>query len=99
MTTTDRLHALLARRILLLDGAMGTMIQRRTLGEQDFRGERFRGHARDLKGNGDVRGAEFLGESLRRDGGERRRREDSAKKHPASRLTKERHDKDAPCGR
>jgi len=54
MTTTDRLHALLARRILLLDGAMGTMIQRRTLGEQDFRGERFRGHARDLKGNGDV---------------------------------------------
>jgi 5-methyltetrahydrofolate--homocysteine methyltransferase len=54
MTTTDRLHTLLATRILLLDGAMGTMIQRRTLGEQDFRGERFRDHPRDLKGNGDV---------------------------------------------
>ena len=41
MTTTERLHGLLARRILLLDGAMGTMIQRHTLTEADFRGERF----------------------------------------------------------
>ena len=54
MTTTDRLHALVASRILLLDGAMGTMIQRHKLGEQDFRGDRFRSHAHDLKGNGDV---------------------------------------------
>ena len=54
MTTTDRLHALLATRILLLDGAMGTMIQRHRLSEEDFRGDRFRGHAHDLKGNGDV---------------------------------------------
>jgi len=54
MTTTDRLHALLATRILLLDGAMGTMIQRHALGEEDFRGDRFRGHPHDLKGNGDV---------------------------------------------
>ena len=54
MTATDRLHALLATRILLLDGAMGTMIQRHTLGEEDFRGDRFRGHSHDLKGNGDV---------------------------------------------
>ncbi|MBI2829220.1 MAG: methionine synthase [Acidobacteria bacterium] len=54
MTSTDRLHALLATRILLLDGAMGTMIQRHTLGEADFRGGRFRGHSHDLKGNGDV---------------------------------------------
>ena len=52
--STDRLHDLLARRILILDGAMGTMIQRYTLTEADFRGERFRQHARDLKGNNDL---------------------------------------------
>jgi len=52
--TTDRLNALLATRILLLDGAMGTMIQRHSLGEADFRGDRFRDHLHDLKGNGDV---------------------------------------------
>ncbi len=45
---------LLASRILLLDGAMGTMIQRYTLAEDDFRGERFRNHPRELKGNSDV---------------------------------------------
>ena len=54
MTTADRLHSLLANRILLLDGAMGTMIQRHKLTEADFRGERFRAHRCDLKGNGDV---------------------------------------------
>jgi 5-methyltetrahydrofolate--homocysteine methyltransferase len=54
MTTTARLHDLLAKRILLLDGAMGTMIQRHKLTEADFRGERFRAHRCDLKGNGDV---------------------------------------------
>jgi len=54
MTTTARLHALLAKRILLLDGAMGTMIQRHKLTEADFRGDRFRLHRCDLKGNGDV---------------------------------------------
>jgi 5-methyltetrahydrofolate--homocysteine methyltransferase len=54
MTIADRLHSLLATRILILDGAMGTMIQRRRLTEADFRGERFRDHPRDLKGNGDV---------------------------------------------
>jgi 5-methyltetrahydrofolate--homocysteine methyltransferase len=52
--TFDRLHALLQQRVLVLDGAMGTMIQRRKLAETDFRGERFRNHARDLKGNSDV---------------------------------------------
>ncbi len=50
----DLLRDLLARRILILDGAMGTMIQRRGLGEADFRGDRFRDHPHDLKGNGDV---------------------------------------------
>ena len=54
MTTADRLHELLATRILLLDGAMGTMIQRHRLAEADFRGERFREHRHDLKGNNDL---------------------------------------------
>jgi 5-methyltetrahydrofolate--homocysteine methyltransferase len=44
----------LAARILVLDGAMGTMLQRHRLGEADFRGERFRHHARDLKGDNDL---------------------------------------------
>ena len=54
MTTIERLHELLAKRILILDGAMGTMIQRYQLTEADFRGERFREHPRDLKGNNDL---------------------------------------------
>jgi 5-methyltetrahydrofolate--homocysteine methyltransferase len=49
-----RLEALLAKRILLLDGAMGTMIQRARLAEEDYRGERFRSWARELKGNNDL---------------------------------------------
>ena len=48
------LRRLLAERILVLDGAMGTMVQRRQLSEADFRGERFKAHPRDLKGNNDV---------------------------------------------
>ena len=48
------LRELFARRIALLDGAMGTMIQRYTLTEEDFRGERFKGHSHDLKGNNDL---------------------------------------------
>jgi 5-methyltetrahydrofolate--homocysteine methyltransferase len=54
MTTATRLHELLASRILLLDGAMGTMIQRHRLTEAEFRGERFRDHHHDLKGNNDL---------------------------------------------
>jgi len=54
MTTFDTLRQLLAERILVLDGAMGTMVQRRTLTEADFRGERFKAHPRDLRGNNDV---------------------------------------------
>lgn len=49
-----QLHALLRERILVLDGAMGTMIQRHTLEEQDFRGERFKDHPREIKGNNDL---------------------------------------------
>ncbi len=44
----------LARRIVILDGAMATMIQRRGFEERDFRGERFRDHPRDLRGDNDV---------------------------------------------
>ena len=48
------LHKELARRILVIDGAMGTMIQRHKLGEADFRGERLARHGHDLRGNNDV---------------------------------------------
>ncbi len=54
---TDRtatLQSLLAERILVLDGAMGTMIQKERLSEEQFRGERFRGWERDLRGNNDL---------------------------------------------
>src|SRR5689334_13181136 len=54
MKTLDTLKKLLAERILVLDGAMGTMVQRRKLSEADFRGERFKSHPKDLKGNNDV---------------------------------------------
>jgi 5-methyltetrahydrofolate--homocysteine methyltransferase len=45
---------ILPRRIAIIDGAMGTMIQRHKLGEADFRGQRFAAHATDLKGNNDL---------------------------------------------
>jgi 5-methyltetrahydrofolate--homocysteine methyltransferase len=48
------LEQALARRILILDGAMGTMIQRHRLTEADFRGERFKDHKKDLQGNNDL---------------------------------------------
>ena len=48
------LASLLKARILLLDGAMGTMIQRHKLEEADFRGERFADWQQDLKGNNDL---------------------------------------------
>ncbi len=51
---TSELSALLAQRLLVLDGAMGTMIQRHGLTEADYRGERFRDHPHDLKGNNDL---------------------------------------------
>ncbi|MBI2220527.1 MAG: methionine synthase [Acidobacteria bacterium] len=54
MSITRQLDEILQRRILVLDGAMGTMIQRHQLQEHDYRGERFRDHRRDLKGNADV---------------------------------------------
>jgi 5-methyltetrahydrofolate--homocysteine methyltransferase len=51
---TEALFAALANRILILDGAMGTMIQAHALGESDFRGERFADWRKDLKGNNDL---------------------------------------------
>jgi 5-methyltetrahydrofolate--homocysteine methyltransferase len=53
-TRAARLPALLAQRIVIIDGAMGTMIQRFKLGEADFRGERFKDHPKDLKGNNEL---------------------------------------------
>ncbi len=54
MTVIQQLDELLAKRVLILDGAMGTMIQRHKLQEPDFRGDRFASHPHDLKGNSDV---------------------------------------------
>ena len=55
LTSTEKvLHELLAARIVLLDGAMGTMIQRYKLDEAAYRGERFKDWPRDVKGNNDL---------------------------------------------
>ncbi|MDY0057214.1 MAG: methionine synthase [Methyloversatilis sp.] len=51
---TEQLKALMARRILILDGAMGTMVQKHRLVEADYRGTRFADHPKDLKGNNDL---------------------------------------------
>lgn len=48
------IREILQKRILVLDGAMGTMIQGYALTEKDFRGERFKDHPTDLKGNNDL---------------------------------------------
>lgn len=48
------IREILKTRILVLDGAMGTMIQRHRLTEEDFRGERFKDHPSPLKGNNDL---------------------------------------------
>ena len=52
--TRPPIEHLLADRILVLDGAMGTMIQRHDLGEADFRGDHFRAHPQPLLGNNDL---------------------------------------------
>lgn len=49
-----QLSTLLSQRILVLDGAMGTMVQRHKLEEEDYRGERFAEHSVLLKGNNDL---------------------------------------------
>ena len=49
-----KIEDILKERILILDGAMGTMIQRHRLEEEDFRGDRFKNHSHLLKGNNDL---------------------------------------------
>ena len=49
-----KIEDILKERILILDGAMGTMIQRHKLEEEDFRGDRFKNHSHLLKGNNDL---------------------------------------------
>uniref|UniRef100_A0A8C9CS98 Methionine synthase n=1 Tax=Phocoena sinus TaxID=42100 RepID=A0A8C9CS98_PHOSS len=53
-TLQDEIDAILRERIMVLDGGMGTMIQRHKLSEDDFRGQEFKDHARPLKGNNDI---------------------------------------------
>jgi 5-methyltetrahydrofolate--homocysteine methyltransferase len=50
----SKIHNALAKRILILDGAMGTMLQRHNFTEEDFRGERFKDFPHPLKGNNDL---------------------------------------------
>src|SRR5690606_21628198 len=54
MNSHNRLRQALKERILILDGAMGTMIQQYRLKEADYRGERFADWPRDLQGNNDL---------------------------------------------
>ena len=54
MSTVETIQEILEKRILVLDGAMGTMLQAENLEEADFRGERFADHPVDLKGNNDL---------------------------------------------
>ena len=49
-----RLKSLLAERVVILDGAMGTMVQNQNLTEEDFRGDRFANYHMDIKGNNDI---------------------------------------------
>ena len=51
---SELLKEQIANRILILDGAMGTMIQKHKFSEEDFRGEKWKNHSHDLKGNNDV---------------------------------------------
>jgi len=50
----ERLERLFDERILVLDGAMGTMLQAEKLSAADFRGERFANHGHELKGDSDI---------------------------------------------
>lgn len=54
MTTQETLTQLARERILMLDGAMGSMIQQYKLTEADYRGERFKDYPRDVKGNNEL---------------------------------------------
>ena len=51
MTATDQLRQILDRRIGVLDGSWGVLIQREVKGEEAYRGERFKDHPRDVAGD------------------------------------------------
>uniref|UniRef100_A0ABK0LMP9 Methionine synthase n=1 Tax=Rattus norvegicus TaxID=10116 RepID=A0ABK0LMP9_RAT len=53
-TLQDEIEAILRKRIMVLDGGMGTMIQRYKLSEENFQGQEFKDHSRPLKGNNDI---------------------------------------------
>ena len=50
----EKIKSIFKNKVLVLDGAMGTMVQSYNLSENDFRGERFKDHHNDLKGNNEV---------------------------------------------
>lgn len=54
MKNTEKLYKALSERILILDGAMGTMLQRYNFTEEDYRGDRFKNWEHPLKGNNDL---------------------------------------------
>ena len=54
MSMTSQFLKVAQKRILVLDGAMGTMVQQEGLEEADFRGERFKNHHMPLKGFNDI---------------------------------------------
>lgn len=54
MTKTSLLHSLLSQRILIIDGAMGTMIQTYKLSEEDFKGSQYASHTMPQRGNNDL---------------------------------------------
>jgi 5-methyltetrahydrofolate--homocysteine methyltransferase len=81
------LRALMASRILILDGAMGTMVQRHGLVEADYRGARFAAHGKDLKGNNDLLNHHAAGRDRRHPrrvprGGRRHHRDQHLQRHP-----------------
>ena len=53
-TRIEQLHQAIQQRILVLDGAMGTMIQRLDFDENEYRGKRFKDHHSEVKGNNDL---------------------------------------------
>ena len=50
----DLINKIMKERIMVIDGAMGTAVQKYKLQEEDFRGERYKNHTHDLKGNNDI---------------------------------------------
>ena len=54
MKNSEQLYKAISERILVLDGAMGTMLQRYNFTEEDYRGERFKDWEHSVKGNNDL---------------------------------------------